>query len=97
MISHVVIFKFSDPYSQEVENVYKKLQSLSGKVPQLRQLEVGRNIVQSKRAYDLALVAKFDSLQDLEAYEIHPYHKEVARYVRSIAFNIISVDYETFN
>jgi hypothetical protein len=97
MISHVVIFKFSDPHSPDVESVYIKLRSLAGKVPQLKRLEVGMNLVHSERAYDLALVAKFDSMQDLEAYEIHPYHKEVAQYVRSIALNIISVDYEIQN
>lgn len=97
MITHVVIFKFPDPSSSNIENACKKLHSLDGKVPQLKQLEVGVNLVQSARAYDLALVAKFDSLNDLEEYESHPYHQEVAKYVRSIAANIISVDYESMD
>jgi hypothetical protein len=95
MISHVVLMKFPTPNSPDIKKVCKKLDSLSGKVPQLRQLNVGVNLVKSARAYDLALVAKFDSLSDLEEYEVHPFHMEVAKYARSLASSIIAVDFES--
>lgn len=97
MISHVVLLKFSTPDSPDIQKVWKKLNSLSGRVPQLRQLNVGANLVNSSRAYDLALVAKFDSLSDLKEYEVHPIHMEAANYARSLASNIISVDFESID
>ncbi len=97
MISHVVIFKFENSQSPDLEIACTRLRSLAGRVPQLRSLEVGTNLVQSSRAFDLALVAKFDSLKDLEDYQIHPYHAEVAKYMRSVTSKIISVDFETMN
>jgi hypothetical protein len=94
MISHVVLLKFVTPDSPDINKVCNKLSNLSGKIPQLKKLNVGVNLVKSSRAYDLALVAKFDSLSDLEEYEINPIHVEAAKYARSLASNIISVDFE---
>jgi len=49
----------------------EKLLGLKGKVPQLRSLEVGINIIHSARSFDIALVTEFDSLEDLSAYQSH--------------------------
>ncbi len=97
MISHVVIFKFESPDSPNIEVACSRLRSLAGRVPQLRSLQVGANLIPSRRAFDLALVARFDCLQDLEDYQVHPYHREVASYMRSVASKIISVDFEDMN
>jgi hypothetical protein len=95
MIFHIVLMKFPTSSSPDIEKVCKKLTSLSGKVPQLKQINVGVNLVKSARAYDLALVAKFDSLNDLEEYAVHPIHVEAAKYAQSLTSSIISVDFES--
>jgi len=40
------------------------------------------------------LVADFDSVADLEAYQVHPAHEEVVAYVRSVAAARAAVDIE---
>lgn len=57
MITHIVFFKFKD--SDSIPIVKEKLMALEGKVPQLRHLEVGVDVIRSERSFDLALVAKF--------------------------------------
>ncbi len=68
---------------------------MSGKIPQLRHLEVGVDVLRSERSYDLALVTKFDSLEDLQAYQAHPVHVDVTKYIASVIESAVAVDYES--
>lgn len=95
MITHIVLFKLADRSPANVEKTRDILLGLRGKVPTLRHLEVGVNVVPSDRAYDLALVARFDSLEDLRAYQVHPFHVEVANCIASVRDSVVAVDYES--
>ena len=94
MIMHIVLFKLKDRRPEEIAKARKKLMELAGRVPQLRSFEVGADIVRSERAFDLALLASFDSLADLQAYQVHPHHVQVGNHMRGLAETIVSVDYE---
>jgi len=62
----------------------------------IRQIEVGVDILRSERSYDLALVTRFDSLAELQAYQLHPCHAdEVVPFVKSVCSSIVAVDYES--
>lgn len=96
MLTHIVLFKLSDPSDRSIAEARKKLLSMNGIIPQLRHLEAGADIVRSERSYDLALLTRFDSLEDLQSYQVHPYHaEEIIPYVRSISSAIVAVDYES--
>jgi len=92
MITHIVFFKLKDPHN--VKKASEVLLGLSGKIPQLRHLEVGIDILRSDRSYDIALVTKFNSLDDMKAYQIHPVHEEVSKYMASVRESSVIVDYE---
>ncbi|GAA2855958.1 hypothetical protein GCM10010517_14210 [Streptosporangium fragile] len=93
MITHVVLFKFRDECAGKIDTSQKMLSSLHGRVPQIRSLSVGSNILPSARAYDLCLIATFDSLEDLADYRAHPEHRSVAREVDRYCQSTVSVDY----
>ncbi len=96
MVTHIVLFKLSDPSPENVEDLKNRLLSMNGKVPQLRHLEVGVDVVRSGRSYDLVLITKFDSLEDLGDYQSHPYHAgEIIPYVRRMSESVVAVDYES--
>ncbi|MCX9013697.1 MAG: Dabb family protein [Candidatus Methanoperedens sp.] len=97
MITHIVLFKLKDASPGNIEKTRNVLQGLDGKVPQLRRLEVGVDVIRSVRSYDIALVAKFDSLKDLDAYQKHPVHVKVAEYINSVKESAFAVDYESVN
>lgn len=94
MITHIVLFKLKDRSPENIEKARAVLVSLSGKIPQLRHLEVGADVLRTDRSYDLALVAKFDNLEDLNAYQIHHEHQQVVKYMLSVRESAVAVDYE---
>jgi len=95
MIAHIVLFKLNNPTAENAEAVKNMLLSMNGKLPMLRQLEVGVDIIRSERSYDVALYTKFDNLADLQAYQIHPYHADtVVPFMKANCASIVSADYE---
>jgi len=96
MITHIVLFKLSDPRPETIAATRDLLVSMDGTVPQLRYLEVGVDIIRSERSYDLALVTRFDSLDELKAYQVDPYHAgTILPHMRSVCSAIVAVDYES--
>ncbi|MDD2272341.1 MAG: Dabb family protein [Desulfuromonadaceae bacterium] len=95
MITHIVLFKLADPSAENLTATRNKLLSMDGKVDLLRHLEVGVDLIRSERSYDIALTTRFDSLADLQAYQIHPYHAgEVIPHMKAVCSSIVAVDYE---
>jgi hypothetical protein len=94
VITHIVLFKLVDRSPENIEKARAVLAGLAGKIPQLRHLEVGKDVLRTDRSYDLALVAKFDSLEDLNAYQIHHEHQQVVKYMISVRESTVAIDYE---
>jgi len=94
MIRHIVLFRLSDRSTQNIRQAADVLRGLAGKVPQLRGLEVGVDVVRSERSYDIALTATFDSLGDLQEYQVHPAHQEVVKYMNRVRESAVAADYE---
>ncbi|HEY5973709.1 MAG TPA: Dabb family protein [Geobacteraceae bacterium] len=94
MITHIVLFRFND--QAQVPVAKDLLLSMAGKIPQLRHLEAGQDVIRSERSHDLALVTRFDSLDDLQAYQVHPYHAdEVVPFMKANCNSVVAVDYES--
>ncbi len=94
MITHLVFFKLKDRSPGSIENTRDLILSLNGKVPTIAHLEAGIDIVRGERNYDLALNSRFASMEDLDAYRIHPYHKEVVVELKARSESIVAVDYK---
>ena len=93
MLTHVVCFKFES--SDIAAEAARQLLSMAGKIPTLRQIEAGVDIVRSARSYELALVTRFDDLAGLDAYQVHPVHVEVAAYIKTHSKASVAVDFES--
>ncbi|NJD90940.1 MAG: Dabb family protein [Geobacter sp.] len=95
MIAHIVLFKLKDPTESNITAVKEMLLSMNGKLPMLRHLEAGADVIRSERSYDVALYTKFDNLADLQAYQIHPYHADtVVPLMKASCSAIVAADYE---
>lgn len=95
MLTHIVLFKLKDNSPEQVRILRDKLCGLEGKIPELLHIEAGIDVVRSERSYDLALVTKFRSLDDMKAYQVHPAHQEVLQYINTVKESVIAVDYES--
>ena len=95
MIAHIVLFKLKESNPENASAVKAMLHSMNGKLPMLRHLEVGVDVIRSERSYDVALYSKFDTLADLQAYQIHPYHADtVVPFMKANCAAIVASDYE---
>jgi len=95
MIVHIVLFKLKESNAENAAAVKDMLLSMNGKVPMLRHLEAGVDVIRSERSYDVALYTKFDTLADLQAYQIHPYHAgTVVPFMKANCASIVAADYE---
>lgn len=94
-LTHVVLFKLKDNRPEIVEQTAVKLRSLAGNVPTLNSIEVGTNVIESDRAYDLGIITRFDDLAAMEAYQVHPFHQDVLVYMKTVIKTAVSIDYES--
>ena len=95
MITHVVLFKLKDRSPASIEKARSILAGMEGRIPQLRYLEVGTDVLHSERSYDIALITRFDSMEDLAAYQAHPVHVKVAEYIMSVKESAVAVDFDS--
>lgn len=94
MIKHIVLFKLKDRSSENVARAAQVLRDMEGKIEVLRSIEVGTDVLHSERSYDIALTTGFDSMDDLQAYQVHPVHQKVIEYMTSVRESSVSVDYD---
>lgn len=95
MLTHVVMFKLKEPTAERLDEAVRVLRSTEGKVPSLRRLAVGTDVLQTPRSYDVVLIAEFDDRAGLAAYAIHPVHQDVLAYVETNVDARIAVDFES--
>ncbi len=98
MINHIVLYKLKD-YSIEqkpliIAEMKSLLESLNGKIDELKYIEVGVNHELEAKSYDLALISHFNSIEDLDKYRVHPEHKKVIARFSTLNLERAAVDFE---
>jgi hypothetical protein len=94
MIKHIVCFKLKDNSDAEVKKAADILNSMKGKVPLARSIEVGCDFLHSPRSYDIILQVVVDSPEALDAYQNDEYHCSVVKaHMHEVAEASIAVDY----
>ena len=95
MFTHVVFFRLKDKSKENIEKAREIILRTEGRVPTLRSIKVGVDVVRSPRSYDLALITTFDSREDMDAYQVHPVHtEEVLAVLRPMLESSAAVDFE---
>ena len=99
MIRHIVLFRFKDQAEGRTkeENVAKTramLDALPEKIDWIRRTETRVNTDgASPENADLILISDFDSLEDLERYQVHPDHKAVGAFMRPLRESRAAIDF----
>jgi hypothetical protein len=93
MITHVVLFKLKEPTRANLEKTCQALREMKGKIPQLLEITAGIDQLRSDRSYDIALITRFASMDDLKIYQDHPVHQKVIAYMATVRESAISVDF----
>jgi len=100
MIKHIVFFKLAENAEgrTKAENaiyIKNELEALKNLIPEIRLIEVGINSSEAPEGnFDIALNSEFDTMADLDTYQVHPEHKRVAAYIGKVRTDRACVDYE---
>ena len=99
MINHVVLFKLKEFENEDQKAVVRNkikhaLLSLKDKIEELKYIEVGQNHQLNSASFDICLITHFDTLSDLDAYQVHPEHLKVVEIVKSNVSARAAVDFE---
>lgn len=81
MFTHIVLFKLKEPTVDNVKFVEETLLSMEGKIKELKELEVGVDVVRSDRSYDIGIITRFDNKEDYSAYDVDEFHVEKVKKV----------------
>jgi hypothetical protein len=98
MIAHVVCWKLKDKAlgrtkAENLAEMKTRLEALVGVVPGIERLDVSTEIVGTTGDVDIVLYTEFADAGTLEAYQVHPAHKDVADFVGQIRESRFCVDY----
>lgn len=95
MFQHIVLYKLKDRSDSAKNELKEKFLSMDGKIPQIKEIRVGTDILCLDRSFDVSLSIMFDTKEDFFSYKEFPYHKnEVVPYVHSVVEKSVSVDSE---
>jgi hypothetical protein len=77
MIQRVVLCKLDPQYAGDVQTVMDHTVEVLAPVPGVRFLEVGSpSDPRSRKAWDFAILIRFDDMDDVEAYRAHEVHRK---------------------
>lgn len=97
MIRHIVLFKLSaDDELQrrdDAHGIAERLEALETQIAGIQSIRVDRDLGLVAGHWDIALVSEHDDNAALEAYQVHPAHKEAAAFIASVISDRAVVDY----
>lgn len=95
LIIHNVFFKLKDRSQESIARTRDVLLSMKDKIDYVQDLRVEADILHASLSYDLALIATFSSMEDLQAYVDHPAHIEVSKYIETATKTAAALCYQT--
>ncbi|NMM62279.1 Dabb family protein [Clostridium sp. P21] len=95
MFTHIVFFRLKDKSPENVEKAKDILKAMEGKIPQLKELTVGKDVVHSARSFDVGIITKFNSQKEMDEYQVHPFHvNEVLANLKPMLESSAAIDFE---
>jgi len=93
LLRHTVFFKLKEPTEKNKEHVYDKIIGMKGRIEGLLDMNVGVNVSQDEKAYDI--IASFDVENEiaLQAFANDPVHVEVVHAILDSISDIKIVDH----
>ena len=94
MIRHTVLFKFKPDFPPADKQAWiAGLNKMTGNIPGMLSLTHGPDALNTERSFDYAIVADFETVEDIEVYNSHPLHEPLKAYSFPNSQQILSVDF----
>lgn len=95
MVINNLLLRLKDRSPANIAEARDRLLSMKREIEVLVDLHVEVNMRSGPSSYDILLIAKYNSMADLETYLVHPAHVEVGKYIASRLESSASVCYES--
>lgn len=95
MITNNLLIKLKERNNENIAVIKAELLSMKEKIEVLQDLQVQSDILNNESSYDILLITKFSSLDDMNAYLTHPVHIELSKYIQSVMATVAAVCYES--
>ncbi|HIV93168.1 MAG TPA: Dabb family protein [Candidatus Eisenbergiella stercoravium] len=97
MVNHIVMWNFNPELTEEErQEAGRKIRRMFLHVGEVVKgvfsLQVYTNELASSNR-DIALISRFETLDDLAAYQLHPEHVKAAAYIKTVACDRTCFDY----
>lgn len=94
MLQHYVFIRYvAGTTDAHVEGFCRRMLALPARIPDIEQLEIGRDILRDARSWDVLLIMRFASVEALRQYQQHPEHQQVMAFNQPAVAEIGSVDF----
>lgn len=99
MLRHVVMWDVKAGVGgrdkqESMDFIKFKLEELIDMIDEIKSIEVGINVLESKGSKDIVLDATFENLEDLKVYANHPEHLRVTDEIKEMLLDRRAVDFE---
>ena len=84
MIINNLLLKLKNKDTENIKKTQEVLLGMKGKIEVLLEIQVELNIRPSETGYDIILITKFASLEDMNTYLAHPVHQKVAKFIGNV-------------
>jgi hypothetical protein len=94
VLRHFVFIRYTPGTSDaHIDGFLRMTRELPASIPTLRDLEVGRDVLHGARSWDVLLAMRFNSLDELREYQVHPAHKALMAFNDPQVAEVGSVDF----
>ena len=98
MFKHIVMWKLNEDTSDQskkdsAELIKLALEQLPPLIPQIDSYEVGINLQDGDRTFDIVLMSEFKNRNDFEIYRSHPEHIKAVKTIRELSQKAHFVDF----
>ena len=95
MIRHVLMIRWKPSFTNDIrEKWLNGLNKLEDEIPELIQLVHGSDVLGKDNSWDHVLIADFQTVADIDRYNVHPSHEAIKQYSLPNAAELAYVDFE---
>jgi hypothetical protein len=91
---HAFVFRWKQKVDQnQVQRIKEAILDFEGKIPGLVEVHAGINLAVNRKDYEFGGVMKFVDKEALDAYQVHPQHKQLLGWLAPL-IDAVELDFE---
>lgn len=94
MLQHYVFIKYAPGTAAgHIDEFCSRLLGLRSSIAEIKHVEIGRDILRDQRSWDLILIMRFESVEELRTYQQHSAHQQLMQFNQPFVAEIGAVDF----